>query len=156
MSQISCRMLLWLSIILLAGWSHVQAQANDLPRFEADQCPFTLPAGEVEDETLYCGYLVVPETRAQPNSPEVSLAIAVLVSPNPDAAADPLVYLAGGPGASALLEVGEWAQSPFRAQRDIILIDQRGVGYSFPALECEDFADAADPDTARVRPRPPF
>ena len=34
-----------------------------------------------------------------------------------------------------------WYNSPYRANRDIILIDQRGTGYSFPNLTCFELAD---------------
>lgn len=127
----------------------VHAQVNDYePVIEYDTCPFTVPAGETEGETLDCGYLSVPEARDNADSAWIDLAVVILYSPAADAAPDPLIYLAGGPGGSAVLEVEDWAQSVFRAQRDIILIDQRGVGYSFPALECDDFMDSEDPDQA--------
>ncbi|MBN1137724.1 MAG: alpha/beta fold hydrolase [Anaerolineae bacterium] len=106
---------------------------------EKGACPFDLPAGLVEGKTIDCGYLVVPEDRSDPNSPTIRLAVAILhpsVTPQPD----PIVYLEGGPGGSALeflfLTFGEQFEPLLAAGRDIILFDQRGVGRSEPALDC--------------------
>lgn len=112
--------------------------ATDVPRFEPDACLFPLPeAHEVE-----CGYLVVPEDRANPDSPQIRLAVAVFRSNNPDKAPDPLIYLEGGPGGSALKASApafEQVFAPYARYRDVILLDQRGVGFSQPALDCPEF-----------------
>jgi len=48
----------------------------------------------------------------------------------------PLIYLTGGPGGKALTKsrIESFMRSPFRDNRDIILFDQRGVGYSSALL----------------------
>lgn len=102
--------------------------------FEPTACPFDYPASY----TIECGYLYVPENRSTPASREIELAVAIIRSPNPDKAPDPLIYLAGGPGGSALYEADIWADSAFVEERDIILMDQRGTGYSFPQLDCPE------------------
>ena len=49
-----------------------------------------------------CGYLTVPENRARPDGRRIRLAVARAKATSPNPAADPLVYLAGGPGGSGL------------------------------------------------------
>src|SRR5512146_310372 len=72
-----------------------------VPRYERAACPSTdLPA----EEHIECGYLIVPEDRQQAGSQTIRLAVAILKSHSSIPASDPVVYLAGGPGDSALDE----------------------------------------------------
>jgi pimeloyl-ACP methyl ester carboxylesterase len=113
--------------------------------FEAAACPFDLPAGQVEGETVECGYLTVPEDRADPDSPTIRLAVALFHHPDGDPEPDPVVYLEGGPGGSALEFIGltfaELAKPVFAANRDLVVLDQRGVGLSEPALDCPELLE---------------
>jgi len=82
--------------------------------------------------------LTVPESRSNYTGKTIQLAVAILRSPNPQRGPDPVVFLAGGPGQgtlplAALVAAG---YAPTLAQRDIILIDQRGTGFSQPNLSC--------------------
>ncbi len=88
------------------------------------ECPFPFDYEGVE-----CGYLTVPENRRDPNSPLIDLAVAIVKSEN-EGAQIPLIYLEGGPGGSALDGIELWLDTPIGFERDIILIDQRGTGYS--------------------------
>jgi pimeloyl-ACP methyl ester carboxylesterase len=110
-------------------------------RYERFACPFDVPTSRFVE----CGYLTVPENRSRPGSRNIRLAVAVMKSDTPAPRADPIVYLEGGPGGSALevayLAFEDWF-APFVADRDIILFDQRGVGHSKPALDCPQFNDA--------------
>jgi len=98
--------------------------------------------GQVEGETVDCGYLVVPEQRADPSSRSIRLALAIFHPPGGAIRPDPVVYLEGGPGGSplkllALPDRFHALYAPLLAEgRELILIDQRGVGRSEPALEC--------------------
>lgn len=110
------------------------------PSFEGGPCPFpadVIPAGERVD----CGYLAVPENRAQPDSPAIRLAVAILRTHNPSPAPDPVLFLADGPGGSGLAWLSYFLNhaSDLRASRDVILLDQRGAGYSQPSLACPEF-----------------
>jgi pimeloyl-ACP methyl ester carboxylesterase len=121
----------------LAAPANPQAAA---PRFESGPCPFpagAIPAGERVD----CGSLIVPEDRSQPDSASLSLAVAILRTHNPAPAGDPILFLADGPGGSGLswLSYFMTGAPALRADRDIILIDQRGTGYSQPGLGCSEF-----------------
>jgi len=131
--------------LLLVAPNMAAAQADETPVFEPAPCPFSVPSAFVEGETVECGYLVVPEDRAVPDGRTIRLAVAIF-HPGGDAAEpDPILYLEGGPGGSPLKarmsNIDALLSPLFPAQRDIILFDQRGVGYSEPALECPDFVD---------------
>jgi pimeloyl-ACP methyl ester carboxylesterase len=112
------------------------------PIFEETPCPFTLPPGQVEGQTVECGYLLVPEDRADLQSRTIRLAVAIFHPENEVTEPDPIIYLVGGPGASALEMINltfEQVYAPILAtNRDLIIFDQRGVGFSEPALDCID------------------
>lgn len=107
------------------------------PRFEPAPCPVEIPYGM----TVECGYLVVPENRSQPEGREVRLAVALLKSHGDDPASDPVVYLEGGPGGSALESIDRWLDSPVLDRRDLILFEQRGTRYAEPWLDCPELKD---------------
>jgi pimeloyl-ACP methyl ester carboxylesterase len=105
-----------------------------------------LPPGAVEGEHITCGYVTVPEVRAtqgggEPGSHTIRLAAAVIHSASNEPASDPLVMLAGGPGQSALSSFVQILSAPgmegFWAEREIVLVEQRGTQYSTPFLQCE-------------------
>ncbi|MEM7532568.1 MAG: alpha/beta fold hydrolase [Chloroflexota bacterium] len=104
--------------------------------FEND-CPFELAVLDITEAELTCGFLLVPENRNVPDSLELELAVAIVHSKN-NPKPDPILYLEGGPGGSALTGIDSWIDTSLRDDRDIILIDQRGTGYSFPGLHCEE------------------
>ena len=113
--------------------------------FEEAPCPFALPSGYVEGETVECGYLIVPENRADPEGRDIRLAVAIFRHPDGAPEPDPIIYLEGGPGGSPLemraSNVDAYFGPIFAAQRDIIVFDQRGVGFSEPALDCPAFTE---------------
>jgi len=107
--------------------------------FEPSSCRFRIPAGvKVE-----CGFLVVPENHSQPDGRTIRLHVAIFSTESDNPAPDPIVYLSGGPGQSPL-KIAQFAFegfAPFMANRDLILLDQRGVGYSEPALDCHELLE---------------
>jgi pimeloyl-ACP methyl ester carboxylesterase len=112
---------------------------SDVPRFERAECPFTnyqIPQGE----RVECGYLVVLEDRTQPAGRTIRLAVAILKSFGVNPAPDPVVFLSGGPGVPSLDNINFWLvdDRSLRAKRDLILIDQRGTGYSQPDMRCPE------------------
>jgi pimeloyl-ACP methyl ester carboxylesterase len=57
------------------------------------------------------------------------------------------VYLSGGPGSGALDELvaGAWRIFlPILEKRKLVVIDQRGTGYSVPKLSCTEFSSTSD------------
>ncbi|MBP7688310.1 MAG: alpha/beta fold hydrolase [Thermoflexales bacterium] len=113
------------------------AAPTGVPRFEKEDCWFKEPASaEVE-----CGFLIVPEDHAKPDGPTLKLAVARFRSDSGSPAPDPIVYLEGGPGGSplrSLMPQFDVYLSGLLKKRDLILFDQRGTGYSQPALDCPE------------------
>lgn len=111
--------------------------AADLGLFEYTECPFD------SDDAVECGWLTVPEEHGRSDSPTLLLAVAIVPAAN-GSSAPPVIYLAGGPGGSALDDYAAdpdgW-DYPFLQDRDLILLDQRGTGYSIPSLDCPEFAE---------------
>jgi len=131
------RSILWVLLILFIGMP-VLAQ-EDSPAIEWTPCWMELPDGFVEGEDIECGYLLVPENRAKPgNTPTIELAFAIVYAPTEDVQPDPIIYLAGGPGGNAVADVESWLEIPYLGDRDLILLDQRGTGYSLPSLNCPE------------------
>jgi pimeloyl-ACP methyl ester carboxylesterase len=92
---------------------------------------------------VLCGAYEVPEDRSTPSARTLSLHIVKLPALRADPAPDPLFLFAGGPGQAATI-LGPLVTMVFdkvRADRDIILVDQRGTGASNP-LSCEFFDDS--------------
>src|SRR5258707_12903641 len=137
-------------LLILAGG------ALAAPRLERERCAFKPPRGD----RIECFVLVVAENREQPEGREVRLKVAVLKAKR-TAGAEPLVYLAGGPGdaplvassagADALAE-GEWwnETAAIRRRRDVVILSQRGAGGATPNLDCFD-PRTTDPAKARRR-----
>jgi len=110
------------------------------PRFEAADCWFEVPDGQ----TAECGYVSVPEDRDMATGKTLKLAVARFKSARSTPEPDPIVYLEGGPGGSALrsgIEQFNQVYAPLLENRDLILFDQRGTGYSQPALDCPEYKD---------------
>lgn len=102
--------------------------------FHDTDCPFEV----FDDEAINCGYLTVPENRADPESITIDLAVAIIRAGGTRPRTDPILYLEGGPGGSALADPDYWLESILHTSRDIILLDQRGTGYSIPSLDCPE------------------
>ena len=90
-----------------------------------------------------CGYLVVPENRSRPTGRTIRLMVAKYPARSPEKRADPVVYLAGGPGDIAPLEVNGLIAADFIRDRDILVVSQRGTMFSEPALTCAPLDDFA-------------
>lgn len=128
-------------IIVLCLLAVVPAVAQgDLPRFEEHECLF--PALD----RVTCGTLFVPENRAAGNNTPIELAVAILSASNGSPASDPVIYLEGGPGGAPLLAVEEFLEHPININRDLILIDQRGTGFSQPSLNCWEMEEGESDD----------
>ena len=81
-----------------------------------------------------CGSMQVPENWSEPTGRQIEISYVVLKSTNPNPKPDPILYLEGGPGGSALMGIDAYAGEIFddmREDRDIILFDQR-VSFVLP------------------------
>ena len=101
-----------------------------------------------------CGVLTVPEDYSKPEGRKVKLPFIVFKADEPNNKTYPLV-IAGGGGPGGALGISEenkntfdssiwssWYVSTFEAGRDLILMDNRGVGSSMPRLNCYEVEKA--------------
>jgi pimeloyl-ACP methyl ester carboxylesterase len=121
-------------------------------RYRKTSCPMEEPL----DITVECGLVTVPENHAEPDGPEIELAVARFFSNAAHPSPVPVVYLEGGPGAAALDSVSG-SFSSFRhllEYRDLVAFDQRGTGRSNPRLACPELdaltVAVGDPDQTDV------
>lgn len=108
------------------------------PSFESAACPST-PAPVAALGHAHCGFLVVPENRNRADGRSIRLAVAILPAVSA-ALSDPVVVMSGGPGGAALPIAQDIINIGLNRSRDVILMDQRGVGNSQPALNCPEIA----------------
>ena len=86
---------------------------------------------------------MVPENRSRPNGRTIRLMVAKYPARSAEKRPDPVVYLAGGPGDIAPLEVNGLIAADFIRDRDVYVVSQRGTMFSEPALTCaanDDFS----------------
>ncbi|MEZ4532141.1 MAG: alpha/beta hydrolase [Thermomicrobiales bacterium] len=145
----SRRTLFLLCLVLLVGIvGPVQgtAGAQDLSavELEPNDCEFLVQGAEDPRPRLgdiSCGTLDVPENWNEPEGRRIQIGYAVLEATGEAPEADPIVFLAGGPGTSPLTSIEAYASifAPLRETRDIVIFDQRGARLSSP-LRCEDYS----------------
>lgn len=108
----------------------------------ASSCLETLPDIEME-----CGRLTVPANYDDPGGDTFSLPYVVLPALAASPAAEPLVFMQGGPGFATLSTVSLFVNefSEFRQDRDMIFLEQRGTDPSGVFLRCKaDLATLKD------------
>lgn len=91
------------------------------------------------EHDAWCGRVARPLDPARPSGPQIDVHYAVLPALARGKKPDPVFFLAGGPGQSAISLAGPVSRllARFSNRRDIVLVDQRGTGRSAP-LQCED------------------
>lgn len=155
------------ALLTLAGCSAPAAPASTpttpaaAPAFAAAPCPTPNLPGVPELDLgpqFRCGYLTVPEDRSVPGGRTIRIAVARVAATSPTPRPDPLVFLTGGPGGSALATAVLLVQGGINRDREVIFLDQRGTLHADPLLSCveiDDFAGQAlglstlDPATAQ-------
>ncbi len=100
-----------------------------------------------------CGAFEVPEDHEQPEGRLLEIAYAVVPARSGSPAPDPVFFLAGGPGQSAIDTAPLISLSLREVNRDrhLVFIEQRGTGSSH-ALNCEpdDLDDMIEMDFERI------
>ncbi len=137
------RRILLLALLLASPIVARAAQTGEgtatVPRFEPSPCPKLKGVEWLADAS--CGYLVVPENRSRPAGRAIRLMVAKYPARSAEKRPDPVVYLAGGPGDIAPLEVNGLIAADFIRDRDILVVSQRGAMFSEPALTCASIDD---------------
>ncbi|WP_328764372.1 alpha/beta fold hydrolase [Streptomyces sp. NBC_00272] len=107
------------------------------PRFVPGACPE--PPEPIEAlNGARCGVLEVPENRSRPGSRTIELPVAVIPAEAAKPAADPVVFMAGGPGADTFDDIPFLVESGLNRDRDLIIMAQRGNLYARPHLACPE------------------
>ena len=94
-----------------------------------------------------CGWLNTAPLNGNKTS-TFKLPVVILRHTGSQHQSDPVIYLAGGPGAATLLDKRsmeshwlQWFESKLATNRDLILFDQRGTGMSEPAINCHEYRE---------------
>lgn len=104
------------------------------------ECPFSNQPG-TPLWSAECGYLTVPADYSNPDAGTFEIAVAIFPATGEQTSDVPVVYLDGGPGSKTLqgLEASAGAAlEPLNESRDVVIFDQRGAGFSRPALHCPE------------------
>jgi pimeloyl-ACP methyl ester carboxylesterase len=121
------------------------APINITSAFHYAACPFTPGTGIIEGQELKCGFLTVPEDRSHAGGSTIQLAVAIFKASSLHPPTDPEIYLTGGPGGALLDDLGTYITSDnldkLTLGHDLILLDQRGTGYSRPLLTCPELTN---------------
>ena len=105
---------------------------------KVQSCPRPIGRHEIEGKTIVCGTVSLPENHDAPKGKRIDIVFTVLKShsmyPEPDA----LVHLHGGPGGGLLGGLEKFAAlfDKWRANRDIVMFDQRAAGLSARSTNC--------------------
>ncbi|MFD3695197.1 alpha/beta fold hydrolase [Streptomyces sp. NPDC058646] len=106
-------------------------------RFAPGPCP--KPPEPIEALSgARCGFLEVPENRSRAGSRTIKLAVARIPATSAKPAADPLVFMAGGPGADTIDDIPFLVDSGLNKDRELIVMAQRGNLYDRPDLACPE------------------
>lgn len=115
--------LLWISLLFLPFMSFGQDLENTgILKWFPDQ------------ENVQPGAILVPENHFDPGSRKIQITYIVLKARDKSSNAYPMIYFSGGPGEQVLHPgtVRFLSNHPFNEKMDIILFDQRGIGFSSP------------------------
>lgn len=129
---------LWLSLIAAIPTAAFAQASPSRSAFESGPCAVEV----APDETIACGTLTVPENRSVADSRLIRLPVMIFRSRAPQPLADPVLFLTGGPGNSALTGQRSGRSNPFLDQRDQVLLEPRGARLSSPSLDCQEIITA--------------
>lgn len=78
------------------------------------------------------GTILVPENHDIPNGKQIKIAYVLLKAKDTTSTSYPLIFFSGGPGGNAINIglINYLLDHPLTKERDVILFDQRGIGYS--------------------------
>lgn len=138
-----------LMIVSACSTSTQAVQATATPAytatFAASPCQFTVDSSLTEGKQVICGYVTVPENRAKPQGNQDKIAVAVFKGAGTTVQPDPTIFLQGGPGGRIIQDLATIITAQdypvLVGSRDLILVDQRGTGYSQPSLQCSEITN---------------
>jgi pimeloyl-ACP methyl ester carboxylesterase len=142
---------LTLSMLLLTVACSQQAQISNEDKMAhapksvlAKLEPYSTDAIEKAGVTAEWGVLEAPENRSNVNSRKISVPFIRLLAQT-DTPAPPIFILNGGPGdtPTPLETFDQYVPilKNFLVRSDVVMVEQRGVGFAQPALSCEGSYD---------------
>jgi pimeloyl-ACP methyl ester carboxylesterase len=139
LSSRRARVFAWTLFVLVAVPTLYAADGPDqVPRIEKSGCVRDV----AKDEAIDCYTLVTFENHAKHSGATVRLPFILFHSRSPHPAPDPILFTAGGPGGSTLMNLASGKNMPFLDDRDYIGFEQRGTLYARPSLQCPEYLDA--------------
>jgi pimeloyl-ACP methyl ester carboxylesterase len=129
-------------LLLLSGALQHRARSEAAPArpvFDETTCDLPHLSPEIAPR-VRCGTVSVSRDYGNPERGSFKLAVVVGSAQKP-AHPDPVAYINGGPGSPLTAYAEYQSRHPYAASRDLILVDQRGVGRSEPRL-CPGVAPA--------------
>jgi pimeloyl-ACP methyl ester carboxylesterase len=136
-----------LTLLSCTSEPEVSGPTEPIGVFVEGPCPIPVPEGLVEGESVKCGTVTVPEFHSAPNDKTLLLRVAVFPSVGESPSPSPLFVATAGPGASGIESVTPEVAGPLGpallANRDLVLIDYRGLPLAEPNLMCPEITDAS-------------
>jgi len=130
-------------VLLAATASSAPARATAGPAGRPEKQLILSPCSTPETVAeLLCGTYLVFEDRARQKGRKLALNVAVLPARTKNPEADPIFWIAGGPGDAASRYAPYYDNTWLHERRDLVMIDQRGTGESNP-LVCDDLPGSA-------------
>ena len=125
----------------------VVEELEPIGMFVEGPCPVPVPDGLVEGESIRCGTVAVPEFHAKPDGKRLHLQVAKFPSIGENPSPEPMFVATAGPGASGIESITPDVAGPLGgtllANRDLVLIDYRGLPLAEPNLMCPEIIDFA-------------
>ncbi len=134
--------LVFLSLVVLGILFVGCRNSSDKIEFVKAPCPIDVPEGLEESGKFRYGYMKVPEIHKDPKGSMIELATAIFNCQSDSATHEPLVLITGGPGMSDIDSFvpdlfGDLG-TLFLNNRDVVVIELRGLKYSKPNLLCPE------------------
>jgi len=85
-----------------------------------------------DSENIVAGAILVPENHENPDGKKIQITYTILKSKDSTSTNYPMIVFTGGPGGNTISEnaITYLLEHPYIKKRDLILFDQRGIGYS--------------------------
>jgi len=112
--------------------------AEEASAYADAPCPADVSSLVVGD--VICGYLDVPENRAEPGR---TIRLFVVRVPAPDGNPDAEPIFVAGTDIADVPNIAGIAPMAQRTGREVIILDPRGLGHSEPALDCPEVSALA-------------
>ncbi len=124
-------------VVFLGLFCTIKAYSQNVGRVEMVGCFLEDCRGLSAAPNIEFGYVTLPENYAEPDGKQIRVAFAIVRSQVANPKPDPVIWFEGGWGLPSLNNIFRLARFfPFK-DRDLLVFDYRGSGYSEPGL-CAD------------------